>query len=105
MKTKIRRGLWLRFDRTLSHDPLRQAFILMGVLLVAFILSHILLSCFGGNWQEYCRTNKVNEWVFPLYLLIDGNAFSDFYNDDYTGKSAVIIASLIYLALYDKMYL
>lgn len=97
MKTKIRRGLWLRFDRTLSHDPLRQAFILMGVLLVAFILSHFLLSCFGGNWQEYCRTNKVNEWVFPLYLLIDGNAFSDFYNDDYTGKSAVIIASLIYV--------
>ena len=97
MKTKIRRALWLRFDRTLSHDPLRQAIILMGCLLVAFILSHILLLCFGGDWQEYCRINKINEWIFPLYLLIDGNAFSNFYNDDFTGKGAVFVVSLIYV--------
>lgn len=97
MKTKIRRGLWLQFDRTLSHDSLRQVLILLGGLAFAFILSFILLSCFGGNWQEYCKTNKISEWIFPLYLLIDGNAFSNFYNDDYTGKGAVFVASLIYV--------
>ena len=97
MKAKHRRALWLRFDRTLSHDSLRQVLILLGVLAFAFILSYILLLCFGGNWQEYCRINKINEWIFPLYLLIDGNAFSNFYNDDFTGKGAVFVVSLIYV--------
>lgn len=97
MKVKHHRALWLRFDRTLSHDSLRQVLILVGVLAFAFIISYILLSCFGGNWQEYCRTNQISEWIFPLYLLIDGNAFSNFYNDDFTGKSAVFVASLIYV--------
>lgn len=97
MKAKHRRALWLRFDRTLSHDSLRQVLILLGVLAFAFILSYILLLCFGGNWQEYCRINKINEWAFPFYLLIDGNAFSNFYNDDFTGKGAVFVVSLIYV--------
>ena len=98
MKTKIRRALWLRFDRTLSQDSFRQVFILMGVLAFVFVLSYFLLSVFGGNWQEYCRTNQISEWAFPLYLLIDGNAFSNFYNADFTGKGAVFVASLIYVA-------
>ena len=98
MKTKSYRGLWLRFDRTLSHDPLRQVLILAGVLMTAYILSHILLSIFDGNWQEYCEENKISKLMFPFYLLIDGNAFSNFYNDDHTSKLAVFAAVLIYLA-------
>jgi len=43
MKTKNRRALRLRFDRTLSHDPLRQMLILVGVLAFAFIISYIFL--------------------------------------------------------------
>ncbi len=98
MKTKNHRAFWLRFDRTLSQDSLRQVFILMGVLAVAFIVSFVLLSCFGGNWKEYCKTNQINEWFFPLYLLIDGNAFSQFYGNALVGSGAVFIACLIYVA-------
>ena len=98
MRTKNHKGLWLQFDRTLSQDSFRQVFILMGVLAVAFILSYFLLLCFGGNWQDYCRSNNINEWVFPLYLLIDGNAFNQFYGDSNVSNTAVLIACLIYVA-------
>lgn len=98
MKTKIRRGLWLRFDRTLSHNLLRQVFILMGVLVFAFFISYISLLCFGGNWQEYCESKNISKWVFPFYLLIDGNTFSNFYGDNHVNRGAVFIACLIYVA-------
>ena len=97
MKNKNHRGLWLRFDRTLSDNPLRQAFILLCVLAVAFIVSYILLSVFGGNWQDYCKANGINKWAFPLYLLIDGNAFNQFYSNPSVSRGTVIIACLIYV--------
>ena len=98
MKNKIRRALWLRFDRTLSHDPFRQIFILLGVLAAAFVLSYILLSWFGGDWKAYCEANHISKWMFPLYLLIDGNAFSNFYVSERINGGAVFIACLIYVA-------
>lgn len=97
MKKKVSISYSLRFDRTLSHDPFRQVFILLGILVVAFMLSYLLLSIFGGDWQEYCEAKQINEWVFPLYLLIDGNAFSNFYNDDHASKGAVFAACLTYV--------
>lgn len=97
MKTKKRKALWLRFDRTLSHDSLRQVFILMGALVAAFIISYLLLSWFGGDWQGYCEKKNINKWIFPLYLLIDGNAFSNFYVDKNISRGAVFIACLIYV--------
>ena len=97
MKKKVSISYLLRFDRTLSHDPFRQVFILMGILVVAFMLSYVLLSIFGGDWQEYCKAKQINKWVFPLYLLIDGNAFNNFYNDDHASKGAVFAACLTYV--------
>lgn len=97
MKNKIRRALWLRFDRTLSHDPFRQIFILLGVLAAAFALSYILLAWFGGDWKAYCEANHISKWIFPLYLLIDGNAFSNFYVSERINGGAVFIACLIYI--------
>jgi hypothetical protein len=70
----------------------------MGVLVFAFFISYISLLCFGGNWQEYCESKNISKWVFPLYLLIDGNTFSNFYGDNDVNRSAVFIACLIYLA-------
>ena len=98
MKNKIHRGLWLRFDRTLSHDTIRQVLILLIILVVAFALSYVLLSWFGGDWKEYCKANHISKWIFPLYLLIDGNAFSGFYVSEKISGGAVFIACLIYLA-------
>ena len=97
MKRKIHNWLLLRFDRILSHDSLRQVYILFGVLLVVFCLSFVLLELFGGNWQEYCKQEKISKWVFPLYLLIDGNAFSNFYGKGNVSDGAVIVACLIYV--------
>lgn len=98
MKPKAHRNNLLRFDRTLSHDSFRQIFILTGVLVVAFLLSVILLSCFGGDWQAYCEAKHISKWIFPLYLLIDGNAFNDFYSDERISSGAVFTACLIYVA-------
>ena len=97
MKAKHRRALWLRFDRTLSHDSSRQVFILLGVLVAAFFISYVLLTLFGGDWQGHCRANNISKWIFPLYLLIDGNAFSNFYVDAHVSSFAVLIACLIYV--------
>lgn len=98
MKQKKHRFLWLRFDRTLSHDSIRQVFILLGGLVSAFLLSYILLSWFGGDWQGYCKAKNISKWAFPLYLLIDGNAFNSFYGDSHVSSGAVIVACLIYIA-------
>ena len=97
MKPKIHRAFRLRFDRTLSHDSLRQVYILIGVLVTAFILSFFLLSWFGGDWQKYCEANHISKWIFPLYLLIDGNAFNSFYADANVSSGAVFVACLIYV--------
>lgn len=97
MSIKRHRSLWLRFDRILSHDPLRQVVILLGVMLVAFCLSYIILALFGGEWQQYCKEHNISKWIFPLYLLIDGNAFNGFYGDAHVSRVAVFLAGLIYV--------
>ena len=91
-------NILLRFDRILSQDLLRQVFILLAILAIVFIASFVLLSLSGGDWQTYCENNKISKWAFPLYLLIDGNAYNSFYGDEAVGGWAVFMASLIYVA-------
>lgn len=93
---KKHKFLLLRFDRILAQDLKRQIFILLVVLFIIFLISFFLLSISGQDWQEFCRNNNVSQWVFPLYLLIDGNAFHDFCKDDVSGLS-VFISCLIYI--------
>lgn len=94
--TKKHKSFLLRFDRILAQDLQRQVLILIAVLLVIFLVSFLLLSISGNDWQKYCRNNNVSMWVFPLYLLIDGNAFHDFCSEDVSGLT-VFIACLIYI--------
>lgn len=96
MKKKVCKTLWLRFDRTLSQDTLRQIIILIVALGFAFVLSIILLSTFGGNMDDYYGEH-INYWTLPFYLLIDGNAFSNLYNSREVSHGAVITACLIYI--------
>jgi hypothetical protein len=70
----------------------------VGVLVAAFLLSFLLLSWFGGDWQRYCESKNISKWMFPLYLLIDGNAFTNFYGDAQASGGAVFVACLIYIA-------
>lgn len=95
--TKKHKSLLLRFDRILAQDLLRQVIILVAVLFVIFLISFLLLSISGSDWQEYCRKDHVSKWVFPLYLLIDGNAFHDFCSNKDVSGLTVFIACLIYI--------
>lgn len=94
---KKHKSLLLRFDRILAQDLLRQVIILVAVLFVIFLVSFILLSISGSDWQEYCRNDHVSKWVFPLYLLIDGNAFHDFCSNKDVSGLTVFISCLIYI--------
>lgn len=75
----------------------RQVLILVGVLLAVFLLSFIVLTLFGDNWENYCQQHHISKWVFPLYLLIDGNTFTSFYNDGSVSRKAIFIAFWIYV--------
>lgn len=97
MKRK-RKTLWLRFDRALSHDLGKQVLILLGMLLVIFCLSFLLLNISGGDWKGYCSKHHLNIFFFPLYLLIDDNTFHDLYSSSEIGGRTLFLSSLIYVA-------
>lgn len=94
--TKKHKSLLLWFDRILAQDLQRQAIILIAVLFTIFLASFILLSLSGNDWQDYCKHENISKWVFPLYLLIDDNAFHDFCSGE-VSKLTVFIACLIYI--------
>ena len=80
MKKRNRR-LTLAFDRLLSQSLAKQLLILVGMIAILFAISHIALSLSGDDWKHYCDANYISHWVFPLYLLIDANAYNGFYTD------------------------
>ena len=96
MKKKNNRGLWLFLDRSLAHDLLRQAGILLVVLLIALLLSYVLLHISGCNWQDFAKDSKVPQWVLPLYLLIDTNALNNLYINGVHGW-ALVASSVVYV--------
>lgn len=94
------RATLLRFDRTLSQDSQRQVLILLMVLATIFLLSFLLLYLSGDDWIKYCDKNNINKWAFPFYLLVDGNAFNNFYTNEKTvvGGWATFVGCIIYIA-------
>lgn len=100
MKTKRKRTLWLRFDRVLAHDLMRQLAILFIALVIALGLSYLLLAASNAEWERFCHEKDLNKWLLPLYLLIDANALNNLYiGDTNSGQPAVhgwmLIASSI----------
>ena len=79
MKTKNKRSLWLRFDRLLSQNLLKQLIILGIVLFVALGLSYLMLSWSGAQWEAFCKAEHINKYLLPLYLLTDSNALNNLY--------------------------
>lgn len=98
MANKSHSWLRLRFDRILSQDIFRQVLVLVVILFGVFFVSFLLLSLSGSDWQDYSKEHNISKWVFPLYLLIDGNAFSNFYVSKNIGGGTVFLAFLIYVA-------
>ena len=79
MKAKDHRELWLRFDRLLSQNLLRQLVILCVVLVAALGVSYIMLSCSGAEWEKFCEAEHLNKYLLPIYLLTDSNALNNLY--------------------------
>lgn len=97
-KNKTRRSIWLTFDRILSHDLGKQVLILLGILALIYVIATICLHFAGPDWQQYCHDRRISKWVFPFYLLIDGNAFSNFYMDSISSRLSVILTCIFYFA-------
>lgn len=95
---KQHKSLLLWFDRALSQNILRQIVILVIILIAVFIASFLLLFLSGNDWINYCEEHHISKWIFPLYLLIDGNAFSGFYDNTNVSEIAIFIACLVYIA-------
>ena len=97
LKLKRHRSLWLRFDRVLSHDLVKQLFILVVVLFVVFCLSFLLLSFSGTEWKAFCAKNDLSQWLLPLYLLIDTNALNTLYIGGGVHGWMLLASSIIYV--------
>ena len=93
-KTHSKFKLW--FDRLLSKSIWEQFAVLGGVLAVLFALSWIFLSISGCNWHSFANESKAPEWLLPIYLLIDTNAFNNIYINGVRGW-ALFVSSLTYL--------
>lgn len=73
------REIWLRFDRTLAQDLLKQGIILFVLLMAMFVLSFVMLSISNAEWKDFCEQKDISQWLLPLYLLIDTNALNNLY--------------------------
>lgn len=86
--------LW--FDRLLSKSLLRQFAILGVALVVIFLLSWFFLHLSGCEWKDFCNNGNIDEWLLPLYLLIDSNALNNLYMNSVNGW-ALFVSSAIYV--------
>lgn len=87
-KSYSRIKLW--FDRLLSKSLLRQFAILGVVLFFLFLISWFFLHISGCNWKDFAQESNISEWLLPLYLLIDTNAFSNLYMNGIHGWALVV---------------
>ena len=97
MKRKIKRTLWLRFDRVLAQNLMRQLAVLGVALLFALGLSYLFLAASNSQWEQFCEAENLNKWLLPLYLLLDSNALNNLYmgNDGTHVHGWMLIASSI----------
>ena len=97
MKTKDHDKLKLWFDRLLSKSLLQQFGILAVGLFIAFVLSFLLLSFSGADWQKFCVAQDMNRWLLPIYLLIDPNAYSSLYLSGHVHGWMLFASSISFL--------
>ena len=93
-KSYFRFKLW--FDRLLSKSLARQFFFLGIVLLGLFFLSWLFLHISGCQWKEFAKKSDIPEFLLPLYLLIDTNAFNNLYINGIHGW-ALFVSSITFV--------
>ncbi len=96
MKNKVQRKKKLWFDRLLSESLSKQFAILAAVLFVLFLLSWFFLHISGCNWRDFAENSNIPEWLLPLYLLIDTNAFNNLYINGIHGW-ALLFSTITYV--------
>lgn len=88
--------LKLRFDRILSRGFWSQIGLLASLMLLAFFLANIILLLSPTDWARYCNDHRLNRWIAPLYLLIDGNAFTSVY-ENHANHWTIFLSCIIYV--------
>lgn len=95
---KVRHHQWVKlwFDRLLSKSLVRQFAVLGAVLFVLFLISWGCLTLSGCEWKQFAKDSNVPEFLLPLYLLIDTNAFNNLYINGIHGW-ALIVSSITFV--------
>lgn len=93
---KSRSTIKLWFDRLLSKNLLRQFAVLGGVLFVLFLISWGCLNLSGCEWKQFAKNSNIPEFLLPLYLLIDTNAFNNLYINGIHGW-ALVVSSITFV--------
>lgn len=96
MKTKRQNKIKLWFDRLLSKNLLRQFAVLGGVLLILFLISWGCMNLSGCEWKQFAKDSDIPEFLLPLYLLIDTNAFNNLYINGIHGW-ALVVSSITFV--------
>ena len=97
MKTERHNSIKLWFDRLLSKSLWRQFLMLGAVLIAALGLSYLLLSWSGAEWKEFCKAKDLNQWLLPIYLLIDSNALNTLYSGGHVHGWMLMVSSITFL--------
>ena len=92
---KHRNSFLLWVDRILAQGLGSQLLILFGLMILAFLVALGLLSL-SPDWIRYCNDNGISAWAAPVYLLIDGNAFTSVH-ENAESRVLVFLACMIYL--------
>lgn len=93
-KSKSSFKLW--FDRLLSKSLIRQFAILGVVLFLLFLVSWFFLHLSGCKWSDFAKDDGLPEWLIPLYLLIDTNAFNNLYING-VGGWALLVGTITFV--------
>ena len=86
----------LRLDRVLSQGLWSQLLLLAILMVAAFLFANLILLLSPVDWAAFCRDQHVSRWIAPLYLLIDGNAFTTVRESCGNGWT-VFLACIIYI--------
>ena len=92
---KRRYTFLLRVDRILAQGLGSQLLILFGMMAIAFLVAFVLLSL-SPDWSRYCNDREISSWAAPVYLLIDGNAFTSVH-ESAESRILIFLASIVYL--------
>ena len=95
---KVKHHLWAKlwFDRLLSKSLVRQFAVLGAVLGVLFLISWGCLALSGCEWKQFAKSSNIPEFLLPLYLLIDTNAFNNLYMNGVHGW-ALAVSSITFV--------